>query len=822
MQKYNITGMSCAACSARVQKAVEGVKGVEECQVNLLTNSMRVTGTADEADIINAVIAAGYGASPADGEDKSIKAGKTQNNAQKSLKTRFIWSLAVLLILMYVSMGHDMLSLPLPPAFEGSRAAVGLTQMILSAAVMIINGRFFVSGAKSAAHRAPNMDTLVSLGSFSSFAYSTAVLYKTIIVPGFSGKFYFESAAMILTLITLGKMFEAKAKGKTADALEALKKLAPETVTVIKGGTPETVNINEVLPGDIIAVHPGESIAADGVLTNGFGSVDESALTGESLPVEKRPGDSVFTGTINLSGYFEFKADAVGSKTALSQIIETVAEASASKAPIAKIADKVAGVFVPVVLLISFLVAALWLILGADLSMAFEFSVSVLVISCPCALGLATPVAVMVASGVGAKNGILFKNAAAIEHTGKADIAVLDKTGTVTSGEPAVTDVFCPGNEAQLLSIALSLEEKSEHPLAKAVQNYCREKGAESVPVEDFQNFAGGGIKGKTGERALIAGSVKFVSENANIPPEIGEKAKEYAAAGKTPVIFADDKKILGIMAVADRIKPEAKESISALKKSGMRVVMLTGDNRLTAENIAKSVGIDEVFAGLLPVDKAAKVKELKEKHKVLMVGDGINDAPALTSADIGAAIGAGTDVAIDSADIVLLRSNLADLVSAVNLSRAAYRNIKQNLFWAFFYNVVCIPLAAGALSPFGITLSPMIAAAAMSFSSVFVVTNALRLNTFKPYKTKNSGKSAEIKINAEKGIKMKTVKIEGMMCAHCEARVKAALQAVAGVEEAEVSHESGTAKVKLLAPTDDKTLCAAIETAGYKVIGIE
>ena len=822
MQKYNITGMSCAACSARVQKAVEAVSGVEECQVNLLTNSMRVLGNADKAAVINAVTAAGYGAVPADEKSGGNKDKNVFDGTQNTLKKRFIWSLAVLAVLMYVSMGHDMFSFPLPRVLEESRAAAGLTQMILSAAVMIINGRFFISGVKSAKHLSPNMDTLVSLGSFSSFAYSTAVLYKTVIVSEFSGKFYFESAAMILTLVTLGKMFEAKAKGKTADALESLKNLAPQTVTVIRDGAPETVNIKEVSAGDIIAVHPGESIAADGVLQNGSGAVDESALTGESLPVEKGEGDRVFSGTLNLSGYFEFKVTAAGGDTVLWEIIETVSDAAASKAPIAKIADKVAGVFVPAVLLISFIVALFWLILGYGVSTAIKFAVSVLVISCPCALGLATPVAVMVASGVGAKHGILFKNAAAIEHTGKADIAVLDKTGTVTAGAPAVTDVFSLCDEAKLLSAALSLEEKSEHPLAKAIVNYCRKRDVQGAPVENFANFTGGGVKGDINSRTVMAGSVKFVSESTGVPPQIAEKAREYAAAGKTPIVFAEGETLLGIIAVADEIKPEAKASIAALKRMGMRVVMLTGDNRLTALNIAKSAGIDEVYAGLLPVDKAAKIDELKQKHKVLMVGDGINDAPALTSADIGAAIGAGTDIAIESADIVLLRSNLTDLVTAVNLSRAAYKNIKQNLFWAFFYNAVCIPLAAGAMSPLGITLSPMIAAAAMSFSSVFVVSNALRLNLFKSYKIKNSGKPAENKVNITEAAKMKTIKIEGIMCAHCEARIKAALKAVAGVDEAEVSHESGTAKVKLSAPTDDETLRAAVETAGYKVIEIE
>ena len=822
MQKFNITGMSCAACSARVQKAVEGVKGVEECQVNLLTNSMRVSGNADESAIITAVNAAGYGAVPADGKSNHKKEQSTTESAYISLKNRFIWSLAILLVLMYVSMGHDMFSMPLPYAFEGSPAAVGLTQMIISALVMVINSSFFISGVKSAVHFSPNMDTLVSLGSFSSFAYSTVVLYKTIIVPGFSGEFYFESAAMILTLITLGKMFEAKAKGKTVNAIESLKKLAPETVTLVKDGVQKTVGINEISTGDIIAVHPGESIAADGVVVNGFGTVDESSLTGESLPVEKSEGARVFSGTINTSGYFEYKAAAVGSNTTLSKIIETVSDAAASKAPIAKIADKTAGVFVPAVMLISLATVIFWLVWGAEFSTALNYAVSVLVISCPCALGLATPVAVMVSSGVGAKNGILFKNAAAIEQTGKTNVVVLDKTGTVTLGTPTVTDVYAINDINQLLSVALSLEEKSEHPLAKAVVKYCLEKDAQRIAVSSFRSFAGGGVNAEIGTHTVIAGSIKFVSKSVEIPSEISERADEYSGAGKTPVVFAEDKTVLGIMAMADKIKPDAKESVFYLKKSGMRVVMLTGDNSLTAEHIAKSAGIDEVFAGLLPVDKAEKIRQLKQNNKVLMVGDGINDAPALTSADIGMAIGAGTDIAIESADVVLLRGNLADIVSAVNLSRAAYRNIRQNLFWAFFYNVLCIPMAAGALLPFGITLTPMIAAAAMSFSSVFVVSNALRLNLFKPYKTKNSGEPAVNKSSIMEEFKMKTIRIEGIMCAHCEARIKAAIEAVEGVIKADVSHERGTAEVEISGLVMDEELRAAVENAGYKVIGID
>ena len=809
-QKYNITGMNCAACSARVEKAVMKVDGVDECRVNLLTNSMTVVGDADKAKIVAAVTAAGYGAVPSGGMySNKEKAGNTEKGI---LKRRFFLSLSLLIVLMYISMGHEMLNLPVLPVMERSRVAVGIAQFLLSAAVMIINGRFFISGAKSAFHLAPNMDTLVSLGSLSSFVYSTAVLYKTIITPGFYGNFYFESAAMILTLITLGKMLEAGAKGNAAQAIEALKKLAPQTAVLIKDGVQKTVKAAEILQDDIIAVRPGESIAVDGIVTDGFGTVDESALTGESVPSEKVKGMRVFSGTLNLSGYFEFRATAVGGETALSKIIETVSCAAADKVPVAKIADKIAGVFVPVVLFISAMTACIWLLLEYEFAVALTRAVSVLVISCPCALGLAAPVAVMVASGVGAKNGILFKSAAAIEQAAKTDVVMLDKTGTVTVGEPVVTDVFSTEDKQELLSIAMSLEEKSEHPLAKAVVNYCHENGAENIYVYGFENFAGGGVRGKAGSFNVAAGSVKFISGGAEISARTAQKADEYAALGKTPVLFQKGETVLGIMAISDRIKPEANASIAALKRFGKRVIMLTGDNSLTARNIAKSVGIQEVFAGLLPNDKADKIKELQKRHKVVMVGDGINDAPALTSADTGVAIGTGADIAIDSADIVLLGSSLEDLVSALALSRAAYRNIKENLFWAFFYNVICIPAAAGAFFFFFLSFSPMTAAAAMSLSSLFVVSNALRLKFFKPYKASKLTEEDE----------MKNIKIEGIMCAHCENRIKKALEAVKGVQSADVSHKSGIAKVILDCEVADKTLIAAIENEGYKVIEIE
>lgn len=809
MQKYDITGMSCAACSARVQKAVSAVKGVEDCQVNLLTNSMTVQGTADEEAIISAVRTAGYGAAIS-GENKENKKSSESLFVEEAnkLRKRFFYSLVFLIILMYISMGH-MISLPLPSVLSSNHAVVGLTELLLAAIVMIINGRFFTNGIKGVIHLSPNMDTLVALGSFSSFAYSTAMLYKAIILPSYSGEYYFESAAMILTLITLGKMFEARAKNKTASALEKLARLAPDTATVIRDGREQILPIAEVLVGDIVAVRPGESIAVDGEIISGQTSINESALTGESIPADKKPGDRVFSGTVNITGYIEFRATAVGEDTTLSAVIKTVSDAAASKAPVAALADKVAGVFVPVVIAIAVCVAIIWAILSADISEILSHSVSVLVISCPCALGLATPVAIMVASGVGAKHGILFKNATAIENCGKADIVVLDKTGTITLGEPEVTDVYicASSKEEELLSLALSLETKSEHPLAKAIVNYCAGNKAEPLGIENFESLTGSGVKGELNKQTLLGGSLRFISENVSLSEEDINTAKRFSSEGKTPLLFALGKRALGIIAVADKIKSEAADCIAELKAGGKRVIMLTGDNKVTAAAVAKSVGISEFYAELLPQDKDRIISDLQEKHKVIMVGDGINDAPSLTRADVGVAIGAGTDIALDSADIVLVKSRLSDLASAIKLSRQAYKNIKENLFWAFFYNAVCIPLSAGALSSVGITLSPMIAAAAMSLSSVFVVSNALRLNLFKPFKEERD---------------MKTVKIEGIMCEHCEARIKAALEALDGVETAQVSHKTGTAEIELSKYVDNALISSSVENAGYKVIGIE
>ena len=804
--------MSCAACSARVQKAVENVAGVSECNVNLLTNSMTVSGTASEAAVIAAVENAGYGAAIAG-------AGETgENKTKNTVLPRFLWSLVFLAAIMYITMGHGMLGLPLPAAVAGNRAASGLVQLLLSAAVMVINGRFFINGAKGVLHLAPNMDTLVSLGAAASFVYSAAVLYKTAVDGGYEGDFYFESAAMILTLVTLGKMLEARAKGKTANALKELARLVPDTVTVIKDGKSEVIPVSAIAVGDVIAVRPGERIAADGVIIGGECAVDESALTGESIPADKQIGDRVFSGCVNLSGYVEIKVTAAGDETALGGIIKTVADAAASKAPIAKIADRVAGVFVPAVLVIAAITAAVWLALSQPFSVALSRAVCVLVISCPCALGLATPVAVMVASGVGAKHGVLYKNAAAIEQAGKAKIIALDKTGTVTEGKPVVTDLYCAegADEGRLLSLAFSLEQKSEHPLSGAVVEYCEKRNISAPAVEHFA-AAPGGVTGTLDGRRIFGGNARFSGGLTALPDNIKQKADGFAAAGKTPLIFGDDNGVCGIIAVADKIREDSAAGIAALRDAGYKVVMLTGDNPLTAAGVAKEVGTDEFFAGLLPDEKAKIIGELKADGKVIMVGDGINDAPALTAADMGVAIGAGTDVAEQSADIVLIKSNLSDLVTAVRLSRAAYMNIKQNLFWAFFYNAVCIPLAAGAFSGLGITLNPMIGAAAMSLSSVCVVSNALRLNLFKPFTAPKAGGEQEKPEEKE----MKTMKIEGVMCAHCEARIKAALEAVPGVTAATVSHETGTACIETTS-AENAALISAVENAGYKVLNLE
>ena len=804
MEKYDITGMSCAACSARVQKAAESVPGVEKCSVNLLTNSMTVEGTANKEDIIAAVKRAGYGAALS-GASPPEKAKKAKNGG---LKKRFLPSLILLIIIMYLSMFHGMFGAPLPAPLE-DRALNGGLQMLLCAAVMIINSRFFISGIKGVLHLAPNMDTLVSLGSLASFLFSCAALYKTAFVAGYTGEFYFESAAMILTLITLGKMLEARAKGKTASSLESLKHLAPDTATVITDGEKKAVPVSNIKPGDIIAAYPGESFAVDGVVISGESAVNESALSGESLPVNKVAGDSVFSGTVNLSGYIEYKALSVGEDTVLGRIIKTVSDAAADKAPIAKLADRVAGVFVPVIIALAFITVAVWLLIGSPASTALTYGVCVLVISCPCALGLATPVAVMVAAGRGAKEGILYKNATAIEETGKAVTVALDKTGTVTEGAPAVTDVYCfdPAGEADLLTLALSLEEKSEHPLAKAVVEFCAEKKIKPIHTERFKAVSGGGVTGEAGGEKVYGGNLKFISGQLEVSDDILKETDALSAMGKTPLIFAKGEEIKGIIAVADKIKPDAKASVKALKSMGLRVIMLTGDNSVTAGAMAAKAGIDEYFSELLPDGKAEIIRELKGDGKVIMVGDGINDAPSLTLADTGAAIGAGTDIAIESADVVLVKSGLYSLVSAIKLSRAAYKNIKENLFWAFFYNAVCIPLAAGVFAPLGITLNPMIGAAAMSLSSVCVVSNALRLNRFKPFKN-------DIKEEKE----MKTIGINGIMCEHCEARIKAALEGLDGVKSAKVSKDTGTAEIEFISPVSDDVLFAAIKEAGYEV----
>ena len=802
MEKYDVSGMSCAACSARVQKAAESVSGVEECRVNLLTNSMLIKGTARSEDIIDAVKKAGYGA--------SLSTGEQQKPARKSrIKHRFIISLVLLLALMYISMLSEMFSFPLPGFFE-SRTVLGGTEFVLTLAIMVINGRFFISGIKGVLHLAPNMDTLVSLGALASFLYSSVVLYKTVALPGYTNDFYFESAAMILTLVTLGKMLESRAKGKTTDALNLLKKLALDTATVIVDGNKKTVPVQSIKEGDIIAVYPGESFAVDGIVISGESAIDESALTGESVPSDKKEGDAVFSGTVNLSGYIEYKALSVGDDTVLGKIIKTVSDAAADKAPIAKTADRVAGVFVPVIIALAVITAAVWLLLGSPFYKALTFAVSVLVISCPCALGLATPVAVMVAAGTGAKVGILYKNATAIETTGKAQTVALDKTGTLTEGVPSVTDIYTADgvSEDALLSLALALEEKSEHPLAKAVVRFCA-KGSITPPhTTGFTAVSGGGVKGEISGVPAFGGNLKFISESAAVSADISEKARDYSLEGKTPLIFARDKNAVGIIAVADGIKADSKESVAELKKMGLRVIMLTGDNPVTAAAVAEKTGVDECFAELLPDGKAEKIRKLSKEGNILMVGDGINDAPALALADTGVAIGAGTDIAIESADVVLIKSDLSSLVSAIKLSQATLKNIKQNLFWAFFYNAVCIPLAAGIFSPLGITLNPMIGAAAMSISSVCVVSNALRLNRFKPF-----GK--EVKEEKE----MKVIKINGIMCEHCEARIKAALEAVDGVKSANVSKETGTAEVELSQSVADEALFAAIKAAGYETI---
>ena len=838
MEQYNVTGMSCAACSARVEKAVSGVEGVSACSVSLLTNSMGVEGTASPEAIIAAVEAAGYGASRKGAGKAASPAAEEdalRDRETPVLKRRLLSSLGFLIVLMYISMGHTMWGFPLPAFFEGNHVALGLIELLLAAIVMVINQKFFISGFRGLLHGAPNMDTLVALGSGVSFAYSDVTLFAmTAAVQNGDGErahglmhdLYFESAAMILTLITVGKMLEARSKGKTTDALKSLMRLAPQTACVERGGKEVTVPIGEVARGDVFLVRPGESIPVDGVVLDGVSSVNEAALTGESIPVDKAAGDRVSAATVNQSGFLRCEAVRVGEDTTLSRIIRMVGDAAATKAPIAKLADRVAGVFVPAVIAIALVTFAVWLLLGREFGYSLSRAIAVLVISCPCALGLATPVAIMVGNGVGARNGILFKTAVSLEETGKTQIVVLDKTGTVTNGEPVVTDLLpAEGvSEEELISAALSLEKKSEHPLAKAVTAYAAERGAAAFEVEDFSALPGNGLRASRGGEELLGGSLAYISTLASVPQALREKADALSEEGKTPLLFARGGRLLGVIAVADTVKDDAAEAVRELKGMGIYVVMLTGDNARTAAAIGAQIGADEVISGVLPDGKESVIRSLRQRGRVAMVGDGINDAPALARADIGIAIGAGADVAVDAADVVLMKSRVRDIPAAIRLSRATFVNIKENLFWAFFYNVVCIPLAAGVYARFGLTLSPMIGAAAMSLSSFCVVSNALRLNLkniFDPGRDKMIKKTLAESDKEELSM-TKTMKIEGMMCPHCEARVKKALEALEAVSAAEVSHVSGTAVVTLAAPEADEVLKAAVEAQDYKVLGIE
>ena len=838
MEQYNVTGMSCAACSARVEKAVRAVPGVESCSVSLLTNSMGVTGTAAPEQIIAAVEKAGYGAG------LKQKAGAAPQPAADPLKDtetpkllrRLISSVVFLLILMYFSMGHTMWNWPLPLALEGNHMAMGLLQMLLTIMIMIINGRFFVSGFKSLWHRAPNMDTLVALGAAAAFGYSTYALFAMTgaqVAGDADGvmhdmhEFYFESAAMILTLITVGKTLEARSKGKTTDALKRLMQLAPKTAVLLENGKERTVPIEQVMCGMEFAVRPGEHVPVDGVILEGSSALDESALTGESVPVDKTVGDPVSAATVNTSGYLRCRATRVGEDTTLSQIIQMVSDAAATKAPIAKIADRVSGVFVPVVMAIALVTTVVWLLTGQSFGNALARGISVLVISCPCALGLATPVAIMVGNGLGAKNGILFKTAVSLEETGKAQIVVLDKTGTITEGAPKVTDLV-PAlgvEESRLAALACALEQKSEHPLAKAVTAYGAERQITPEPVTDFEALPGNGLQATLNGKLLLGGSLSYMRSRVSVPKNMEQQAAALAEQGKTPLFFAYDGALLGMIAVADVIKPDSPEAIAALQKMGIRVVMLTGDNPRTAAAIGRQAGVDRVIAGVLPQGKEQVVRDMMEQGKVIMVGDGINDAPALTRADIGMAIGAGTDVAIDAADVVLMHSRLSDVTAAIRLSRATLTNIHENLFWAFFYNVIGIPLAAGVWIPiFGWTLNPMFGAAAMSLSSFCVVANALRLNFFKLYSPKRDKKIkhpvvlAALPMEKENSAMTKVMKVEGMMCPHCEMTVKKALEALPQVDSAVASHTDGTATVTLNGDVDDAVLKKAIEDQGYTV----
>jgi len=843
MTQYNVTGMSCAACSARVEKAVGKVSGVTSCSVSLLTNSMGVEGTAAPQDVIAAVEAAGYGASVKGAGKAAPSASETEaaleDRETPRLKRRLIWSLGFLLVLMYFSMGHMMWDWPLPAFYDDNHVAMGLTQLLLTIAVMVINQKFFISGFQSLWHRAPNMDTLVALGATAAFGYSTYALFAMTAaqvrgdmdaVMTYMMDFYFESAAMILTLITVGKMLEARSKGRTTDALKSLMKLAPQTATVERDGREEEVPIAQVQRDDIFLVRPGESIPVDGVVLDGASAVNEAALTGESLPVDKAAGDMISAATVNQSGFLRCRATRVGEDTTLSQIIRMVSDAAATKAPIAKIADKVSGVFVPTVIAIAAVTTAAWLLLGQSVGYALARGISVLVISCPCALGLATPVAIMVGSGVGAKNGILFKTAASLEEMGRIDIVALDKTGTITAGEPRVTDLLPADGvgETELLRTALALEQKSEHPLARAVLLYAQEKGVTADEVADFQALSGSGLTARQNGQTLCGGSLTYISSVAAVPPAMRKHCEALAAEGKTPLLFSADGVLLGTIAVADVIKEDSPQAVRELQGMGIEVVMLTGDNERTARAIGARAGVDHVIAGVLPDGKEAEIRRLRERGKVAMVGDGINDAPALTRADVGIAIGAGADVALDAADVVLMKSRLSDVPAALRLSRATLRNIHQNLFWAFFYNTIGIPLAAGVFVPLGLTLNPMFGAAAMSLSSFCVVSNALRLNLFKlrdpkhDHKRRKKQTAKNTMKTKEKEAMKKTMKIEGMMCAHCEATVKKALEAIPEVVDAEVSHTTGTAVVTLQTPVDDGTLKKAVEDKEYKVTGIE
>ena len=851
MEQYTVTGMSCAACSSRVEKAVSKVPGVTACSVSLLTNSMGVEGTAAAADIIKAVQDAGYGASvKGAGNEKNAKAQSLEaeealkDHETPVLKRRLIYSLGFLIVLMYFSMGHMMWGWPLPAFFNGNHVAMGLIQLILTAIVMVINQKFFISGFKSLWHKAPNMDTLVALGSMAAFVYSTYALFAMTdaqvkgneeAVMSYMHEFYFESAAMILTLITVGKMLEARSKGKTTDALKSLMKLAPKTAVVVRNGEEVTVGIEEVQKGDVFVVRPGENIPVDGVVLEGSSAVNEAALTGESIPVDKTVGDSVSAATVNQSGFIRCEATRVGEDTTLSQIIQMVSDAAATKAPIAKVADKVSGVFVPTVITIAVITTFVWLLAGQSIGSALARGISVLVISCPCALGLATPVAIMVGNGMGAKHGIMFKTAVSLEEAGKMDIVALDKTGTITSGEPKVTDIILAEakSEQELLELAYTLEKKSEHPLARAINERAQEDGITAGEVDDFAALPGNGLSGIYEGSELCGGNLNFIGSVAEVSDEIRAKAETLAEAGKTPLYFSRDGKLLGIVAVADVIKEDSPRAVKELQNMGIRVVMLTGDNERTAKAIGAQAGVDEVIAGVLPEGKESVIRSLKEQGKVAMVGDGINDAPALTRADIGIAIGAGTDIAIDAADVVLMKSRLSDVPAAIRLSRATLKNIHENLFWAFFYNVIGIPLAAGIWYPlFGLKLNPMFGAAAMSLSSFCVVTNALRLNLFKMYdasKDKRKKQSrqhdenhVDHKEEKEKSAMTKTMKIEGMMCGHCEARVKKTLEGLEGVTEAVVSHEKGTAVVTLEKEVSDSVLKEAVEAQDYKVVSVE